>query len=176
MFGRGTRRRAPHDDPAEQPPGDAADYADDDTPLVLPRPESVHLADTLPPEAFTRESVETAPPVRWRFVVQPWPLIGVALLVAVLAAAALGLLDQLPAEVMANWPLGVAGLGVILLLVGLVTARPAGTLLGPVLAAVGAFALLPEPFAGSGLAGLVGLVIVALGVGILLRGVTMVRT
>ena len=134
--------------------------------------EEPEIAAT-PPQFEAPSSAESEDAARW--VIQPVGLVVILLLVAGLAAALTGVTAQLPAEIVAQWPWLLIGVGALALIIGLVTAWPHGTLGGPALAAIGLAALMQQSGLGAGGMVLAGVLLVALGLGVGLRGLSMLR-
>ncbi len=97
----------------------------------------------------------------------------VLFVVAVLLLA--GGMTTISAEVVSRWPWLLVILGMLWLLVGLVTAWPHGTLGGPVVIAIGFVALLDQQLIASSAMTAAGAVMVALGLAVIVRGLTMPR-
>ena len=119
--------------------------------------------------------LDSVPRPRTRVVVRVRLLVLVALLVAALAVMALNITLPLPTELLARWPWLLMIGGVLWLLVGLVTAWPHGTLGGPVVIALGALGLLEQGVMSSGSMVVAGMTLIALGLAVILRGLTMPR-
>lgn len=136
--------------------------------------------DPLPDEvangaAFYPEDVEDEPPIPMRTEVRPGVLVLVVLLATVVIVTVTGVWQQLPSDVLAAWPWLLIGAGGLWLLIGVITAWAHGTLGGPLLAAIGAAALLEQSGALSGSMVIGGLGLIGLGIALLLRGLTMPR-
>lgn len=138
-------------------------------------PESEVLAtDEAASIQFEELASESGEPERW--VVRPAGLVVILLILAGLVAATGGLVAQLPPELVSQWPWLLIGVGALALVIGLVTAWPHGTLGGPALAAIGLAALMHQAGLGAGGMVLAGVLLVALGLGVGLRGLSMLRT
>jgi hypothetical protein len=137
------------------------------------KPESVATEEA---GAIQFEELTSEPEAPERWVVRPAGLIVILLIVAGLVAAIGGLTAQLPPELVAQWPWLLIGVGALALVIGLVTAWPHGTLGGPALAAIGLAALMQQAGLGAGGMVLAGVLLVALGLGVGLRGLSMLRT
>ncbi len=106
---------------------------------------------------------------------RPRVLLVILVIVAALASVALNITDQIPPDLLARWPWVFIIAGVLWLLVGLVTAWPHGTLGGPIVVAIGIAALLDQQQVLSGVMTFSGVVLIAAGLAVMLRGLTMPR-
>ncbi len=131
--------------------------------------------DTMAANGVDEPILDSVPRPRTRMVVRVRLLVLVALLVAALAVTALNSTLPLPAELLARWPWLLVIGGVLWLLVGLVTAWPHGTLGGPVVIALGALGLLEQGAVFSSSMVVAGMLLIALGLAVILRGLTMPR-
>lgn len=138
--------------------------------------EAASVADGEAAAPIQYEEIATASDEPTGWVIRPAGVIVVLLLVAGLVAAIGGLTAQLPAELVAQWPWLLIGIGVLALVIGLVTAWPHGTLGGPALAAIGLAALMQQAGLGAGAMILAGVLLIAVGLGVGLRGLSMLRT
>ncbi len=119
---------------------------------------------------------EAGPQPRGRLELRPAALIAVILVVALAVAAALGLLDQIPTDLVARWPWLLVILGVLATVVGLITSWSHAILGGPALAAVGLVALLDAATIPSVGLAIAGALLVALGLAVIVRGLTTLQT
>jgi hypothetical protein len=112
---------------------------------------------------------------RQRTVVRGRVLVVIAFLLAGVAILGSDPQTQLVPKLAAQWQAILVIGGAALLLIGMVTARPGGVLAGPLISAVGAAFLLEERGYPANLTLLAGLVMVAVGLGIVVRGLTLAR-
>jgi hypothetical protein len=119
---------------------------------------------------------EAGPQPRGRLELRPAALIAVILVVALAVAAALGLLDQIPTDLVARWPWLLVILGALATVVGLITSWSHAILGGPALAAVGLVALLDTATISSVGLAVAGGLLVALGLAVIVRGLTTLQT
>jgi hypothetical protein len=127
-----------------------------------------------PPDIMVMVNADAEEPSQTRLVLRYRVLLAVLLLGAAGILIAAGVTDQLPPDLVERWPwllIVVGGLG---LLAGLVTAWPGATLGGPLVLGVGLVALLDQENAlASTTMTLAGAALVALGLAVILRGLTM---
>jgi len=107
--------------------------------------------------------------VRWGW------LLGILALAAVALALSTDVSAWLPAEWLARWPLVVIGLGAVGLLAGMVASWGPGALGGPQLIALGGVGLLAQQGTAPNWMVIGGAWLAALGVGLVVRGLTMIR-
>lgn len=109
---------------------------------------------------------------RSRVRIQIGPLLLIAILIVTVITLTGTVNVDIPPDTLARWPMVFVVLGAIWFLSGIVTGLPHGTLGGPVLVAIGLLAMqeLPGPSLESDM--LAGAVMIALGVAVLVRGLT----
>lgn len=110
-----------------------------------------------------------------RIAVQPRRLLVVLGLLLLIVLIAFDLQALLPQEWVALWPWALTVVGAVLLLGGMVTANAIGTLVGPLIAVLGAISLLDLTADTPNMTVISGGLVVALGLGVLLRGFTQTR-
>lgn len=106
--------------------------------------------------------------IRWRW------LVGILVLAAVVAALGADPSGQ-SAAWLEHWPVIVIGLGALGLVAGMVAAWAPGALIGPQLIALGAAGMLARQGTPITIEVIGGASLVALAVGVVMRGLTMIR-
>jgi len=137
------------------------------------QPRMVTLASGMPEAVGEPEAVSSS---AGRLELRPVALAGIVLVVVLAVAAALGLLGQIPTDFVARWPWLLVILGALATVVGLITSWSHAILGGPALAAVGLVALLDPALIQSGSLAIAGAVLVALGLAVIVRGLTTLQT
>jgi hypothetical protein len=148
----------------QDPPEDAHDVMQEFPEAFVDMPEAV------PDETAVAERIPMQTIVRWR------RLIGIGLVIAAIVLLAGNVSGAIPPDLLDRWPWVLIVGGALWLLVGLVTGWAHGTLGGPLVASIGLVALLGQQEVVLNLMLVSGAVLVALGLGVIVRGVTMPRT
>lgn len=134
--------------------------------------DEASVAPDIPPMLYEAEA-DSRP--QTRLVPRYRALLLVLLLIAAGVLIAGGAVGQIPPDLVERWPWLLVVLGALGLLVGLVTAWPGATLGGPLLLGLGLVALLDQSAIASTTMALAGAALIALGVAVILRGLTMPR-
>jgi hypothetical protein len=165
---RGVSRRFRRQSPEEEPLPPEEDIAHEQEPVL------VHDLDDVEDD-LVDEPADVRPRRAMRTEVRTRVLLVILVIVVALALVAFNVTDQIPSDLLARWPWVFVIAGVLWLLVGLVTAWPHGTLGGPLVVAVGIAALLDQEQVLSGVMTFSGVLLIAVGFAVILRGLTMPR-